>query len=70
MASRCLCGLYSLDPQAICARPVRSTVGRAPHALVETLAITDVLNEGDKLTFVLEDERKGRGKQAREIQES
>jgi cold shock protein len=30
----------------------------------------DSLNEGDKVTFVLEDDRKGRGKQAGQIQKS
>ena len=28
------------------------------------------LNEGDKITFVLEDDRKGRGKQAGQIQKA
>jgi cold shock protein len=132
--------LYSLHSSAICGEPVRSGVDRAPHVLVETLAVIglvpfsetelpdlacgfrwaqvtrtesgphvrisgtlkfynaskgfgfiapddgskdvfvhasalersgiDSLNEGDKVTFVLEDDRKGRGKQAGQIQKS
>jgi hypothetical protein len=33
------CSLYSLRSRAICQEPVRSGVDRAPHVLVETLAI-------------------------------
>jgi cold shock protein len=40
------------------------------HASALERSGIDVLNEGDKLTFVLEDDRKGRGKQAGEIQKS
>jgi len=34
------------------------------------LAGIQSLNEGDKVTFVLEDDRKGRGKQAGQIQKA
>ncbi len=40
------------------------------HASALEKSGIDALNEGDKLTFVLEDDRKGRGKQAGEIQKS
>ena len=38
------------------------------HASALEKSGIDRLNEGDKVTFVLEDDRKGRGKQAGEIQ--
>jgi CspA family cold shock protein len=38
------------------------------HASALERSGIDALNEGDKVTFVLEDDRKGRGKQAGEIQ--
>jgi cold shock protein len=40
------------------------------HASALERAGIATLNEGDKVTFVLEDDRKGRGKQAGEIQKS
>jgi cold shock protein len=40
------------------------------HASALEKSGIDTLNEGDKVTFVLEDDRKGRGKQAGEIQKS
>jgi CspA family cold shock protein len=40
------------------------------HASALERSGIDSLNEGDKVTFVLEDDRKGRGKQAGEIQKS
>jgi CspA family cold shock protein len=40
------------------------------HASALEKSGIDSLNEGDKVTFVLEDDRKGRGKQAGEIQKS
>jgi len=40
------------------------------HASALEKSGIDALNEGDKVTFVLEDDRKGRGKQAGEIQKS
>lgn len=40
------------------------------HASALKKSGIDALNEGDKLTFVLEDDRRGRGKQAGEIQKS
>jgi CspA family cold shock protein len=40
------------------------------HASALEKAGIDSLNEGDKVTFVLEDDRKGRGKQAGEIQKA
>ena len=40
------------------------------HASALERSGIDALNEGDKVTFVLEDDRKGRGKQASEIQKS
>ncbi|HEY5829884.1 MAG: cold-shock protein [Hyphomicrobiaceae bacterium] len=40
------------------------------HASALERSGIDSLNEGDKVTFVLEDDRKGRGKQASEIQKS
>ena len=40
------------------------------HASARERSGIDSLNEGDKVTFVLEDDRKGRGKQASEIQKS
>jgi cold shock protein len=40
------------------------------HATALERAGIDSLNEGDKVTFVLEDDRKGRGKQAGEIQKA
>ena len=38
------------------------------HASALELAGIHTLNEGDKISFVLEDDRKGRGKQAGQIQ--
>jgi CspA family cold shock protein len=38
------------------------------HASALERSGIDALNEGDKVTFVLEDDRKGRGKQAADIQ--
>lgn len=40
------------------------------HASALEQAGIATLNEGDKVTFVLEDDRKGRGKQAGVIQKS
>ena len=40
------------------------------HASALELAGIQSLNEGDKVSFVLEDDRKGRGKQAGEIQKA
>jgi CspA family cold shock protein len=40
------------------------------HASALEKSGIDSLNEGDRVTFVLEDDRKGRGKQAGEIQKS
>ena len=40
------------------------------HASALEKAGIRALNEGDKITFTLEDDRKGRGKQAGEIQKA
>ena len=40
------------------------------HASALEKAGIDALNEGDKVTFVLEDDRKGRGKQAGQIEKA
>jgi CspA family cold shock protein len=40
------------------------------HASALEKAGIDALNEGDKVSFVLEDDRRGRGKQAGEIQKA
>jgi cold shock protein len=40
------------------------------HASALEKSGIDMLNEGDKVTFVLEDDRKGRGKQAGQIQKA
>lgn len=40
------------------------------HASALEMAGLRSLNEGDKVTFILEDDRKGRGKQAGEIQKA
>jgi CspA family cold shock protein len=40
------------------------------HASALERSGIDSLNEGEKVTFVLEDDRKGRGKQANQIQKS
>ena len=40
------------------------------HASALEQAGIQALNEGDKVTFTLEDDRKGRGKQAGQIQKS
>jgi CspA family cold shock protein len=40
------------------------------HASALEKSGIDSLNEGDKVTFVLEDDRRGRGKQAGEIRKS
>jgi CspA family cold shock protein len=40
------------------------------HASALERAGIDALNEGDKVSFVLEDDRRGRGKQAGEIQKA
>lgn len=40
------------------------------HASALEKAGIQSLNEGDKVTFTLEDDRKGRGKQAGEIQKA
>jgi CspA family cold shock protein len=40
------------------------------HASALEMAGIQTLNEGDKVTFVLEDDRKGRGKQAGQIQKA
>ena len=40
------------------------------HATALEQAGIRSLNEGDKITFVLEDDRRGRGKQAGQIQKS
>ena len=40
------------------------------HASALERSGIDTLNEGDRVTFVLEDDRKGRGKQAGEIQKA
>jgi CspA family cold shock protein len=38
------------------------------HATAVERAGLPMLNEGDRVTFVLEDDRKGRGKQAAQLQ--
>jgi CspA family cold shock protein len=40
------------------------------HASALVRSGIDALDEGDRVTFVLEDDRKGRGKQAGEIQKA
>jgi CspA family cold shock protein len=40
------------------------------HATAVESAGMRTLNEGDKVTFVLEDDRKGRGKQAAQLQKA
>ena len=40
------------------------------HATALEAASISTLNEGDKVSFVLEDDRKGRGKQAGDIQKA
>ena len=40
------------------------------HATALEAAGISSLNEGDKVTFVLEDDRKGRGKQAGDVQKA
>ena len=40
------------------------------HASALEMAGIQTLNEGDKVTFVLEDDKKGRGKQAAQIQKA
>jgi CspA family cold shock protein len=40
------------------------------HATALEAAGIDSLNEGDKVTFVVEDDRKGRGKQAGQVQKA
>jgi len=40
------------------------------HATALEAAGIQSLNEGDKVTFVLEDDRRGRGKQAGQIQKA
>jgi cold shock protein len=40
------------------------------HATALERAGLRTLNEGDRVTFVLEDDRKGRGKQAAQIQKA
>jgi len=40
------------------------------HATALEMAGLRTLNEGDKVTFTLEDDRKGRGKQAAQIQKA
>jgi len=40
------------------------------HATALELAGIRSLNEGDKVTFTLDDDRKGRGKQAAQIQKA
>jgi cold shock protein len=40
------------------------------HATALEMAGIQSLNEGDKVTFVLEDDRRGRGKQAGQIQKA
>jgi CspA family cold shock protein len=40
------------------------------HASALERSGIDTLNEGDRVTFVLEDDRRGRGKQAGEIQKA
>ena len=40
------------------------------HATAVEQAGLRMLNEGDKITFVLEDDRKGRGKQAGQIEKA
>jgi cold shock protein len=40
------------------------------HASALEMAGIQTLNEGDKVTFVLEDDKKGRGKQAGQIQKA
>jgi cold shock protein len=40
------------------------------HATAIERAGLPMLNEGDRLTFVLEDDRKGRGKQAAQLQKA
>jgi cold shock protein len=40
------------------------------HATAVEQAGLPMLNEGDRVTFTLEDDRKGRGKQAAELQKA
>jgi CspA family cold shock protein len=40
------------------------------HATALEAAGLRILNEGDRVTFVLEDDRKGRGKQAAQLQKA
>jgi cold shock protein len=40
------------------------------HASALEKAGIQTLNEGDKITFILEDDRKGRGKQAGQIEKA
>jgi CspA family cold shock protein len=40
------------------------------HATAVEQAGLPMLNEGDRVTFTLEDDRKGRGKQAGQLQEA
>jgi CspA family cold shock protein len=40
------------------------------HATAIERAGLAMLNEGDRVTFTLEDDRKGRGKQAAELQKA
>jgi cold shock protein len=40
------------------------------HATAVERAGLPMLNEGDRVTFVLEDDRKGRGKQAAQLQKA
>jgi CspA family cold shock protein len=40
------------------------------HATAVELARLPMLNEGDRVTFTLEDDRKGRGKQAGQLQKA
>jgi CspA family cold shock protein len=40
------------------------------HATAVERAGLRTLNEGDKVTFILEDDRKGRGKQAAQLQKA
>jgi cold shock protein len=40
------------------------------HATVREAAGVRSLNEGDRVTFVLEDDRRGRGKQAGQIEKA
>lgn len=53
------CSLYSLHSRAICEGPVRSGVDRAPHVLVETLAIIGLVPFSETLSCLTQREVSG-----------